>query len=374
MSRATRSTIRKFRPRLGVLILGLCAMLSSFAESVETHHDLLAFVSIEGFTNMSDPLQSVDNNYLLPMVDVLYAYNWKDFRFLSEYVLSSEESEIERFQLGWQASQQTMMWFGRFHTISKYWTTEFHHGQLMQTSISRPGIEEWEDESGPMPSHITGLFIAHEVDRGDQSIINLDLAAGLGPVFDNNQLVPFDILNPGSENDLSLNLRASYQPDALSANRFGILMGWNKLPVLHASHPDLPGITAINQFSAGAFVDWHWDRLRVISSWMYINNDLKYSDGTMKDHFVAGYLQGEYQTFPDWTFFGRVETGFGEDNSPYLELLPAFAAHRAMLGLRWDFVDRQSLAMEVATTSLQGKDSGHENLTELRFQWSAVLP
>jgi hypothetical protein len=72
--------------------------------------------------------------------------------------------------------------------------------------------------------------------------------------------------------------------------------------------------------------------------------------------------------------FGRAETSFGEDSSAYLQLLPAFIAHRLMIGARWDFADSHALTMEVADTSTQGDNLEHDSFKELRIQWSAVFP
>ncbi len=339
----------------------------------ESQDDLLFFLSVDSFDNLSDPVPNIDNSYIRPNADVLYAYTNGSFRFLGEYLWSSTESEMERFKLGWQVTDQTMIWFGRFHTSAKYWTTEYHHGQFMQTSISRPGMEEWEDESGPMPSHITGFSIEHEIIRANQSAIDFGLAAGLGPVFEGEQLMPFDVLDPGTEHELSFNANVVFRPDALSENQVGLMASWNDIPVVSGSSPNLTDIRRIEQTTFGIFADWRWDSWRLITSWTYFENIVTSVNSATRDSFTAGYLQGEYKQSRNWTIFGRTEIGFGEDNSSFLNLLPAFIAHRHMLGLRWDFTDKQSLTMEVADTSTQSQGPDHNNFKELRFQWSAVF-
>lgn len=363
--------ISQLLPVLALCSIGLTASPQSYAES---QHDLLLFLSVDTFDNLSDPVPSIENSFVRGTGDVLYVYNNGPFRFLAEYIWSTTESEMERFEFGWQASDQTMIWIGRFHTTAKFWTTEYHHGQFMQTSISRPGVEEWEDESGPMPSHVTGISVEHKIERADQSAFNIGLAAGLGPVFEDEELEAFDVLNPDDGHDLSMNIRLAYQPDALSRNQVGILLGWNNIPVVSDSNPNLADLEEIEQLTAGIFVDWHWDAWRLTSSWTYFDNKLFSVDSTEHDDFIAGYAQGEYKANDDWTLFGRTEIGFGEDKSPYLRLLPAFIAHRNMLGVRWDLVDKHSLTAEIADTSTQGDGTSHNNFKEIRFQWSAVFP
>jgi hypothetical protein len=94
----------------------------------------------------------------------------------------------------------------------------------------------------------------------------------------------------------------------------------------------------------------------------------------VNDDFVLAYIQGEYQATDDWTIFGRTEFGLGEDESPYLQLLAAFIAHRNMIGVRWDFADSQGLTLEVADTAAQGDSVEHDSFKEIRIQWSAVFP
>ena len=94
----------------------------------------------------------------------------------------------------------------------------------------------------------------------------------------------------------------------------------------------------------------------------------------MRDDFILAYLQPEYELNEKYTLFGRVDIGFGEDLSPFLRMLPAFVAHRNMVGARWDILDQQALTIELADASSQGDGLVHQNYKEIRVQWSAVFP
>jgi hypothetical protein len=254
------------------------------------------------------------------------------------------------------------------------WTTEFHHGQFLQTSISRPGLEEWEDESGPMPSHITGLTLEHDIERSNNSTIGISLAAGLGAKFEGQELVPFDFLDSKSDHDFALNYRMTYRPDLLSINQIGIALAWNDISVISESSPDLTDLRAIRQTTISLFADWSWADWRLLTNWVYFHNEMRYFDTNIDDKFASSYVQVEYKTANDWTLFGRAEFSISEDDSRYLRLLPDFISNRYMLGLRWDFADTQSLTLETAKTKTQGVDGIHNRFNELRFQWSAVFP
>lgn len=335
--------------------------------------DLLFFLSAEGYENLSSSVAGIEDSFLRPSADILYTTNSDKFRFLGEYFLSSKESELERLQAGWQVGDQAMVWLGRFHNISNFWSTEFHHGQFMQTSISRPGLAKWEDDGGPTVSHITGLLLEYEYARSDESALAFEFAAGLGPKLISQEMQPFDLLDPQSGHDLSLSYRMAYRPDVLSTSQIGLTMGWNEIQVESASNPNLANLRDIQQLTISLFADWRWANYRLITDWTYFNNKLRPVNSAVTDEFVLGYLQVEYQASRDWTLFGRGETGFGEDNSPFLSLLPPYAVDRYMLGVRWDLADTHSLALEIADVSTQGSNSTRNNFKELRVQWSTVI-
>lgn len=370
--RRTRSPKWRCSTGLGALLLTM--LVSNQAARAESQHDVLAFLSIEGFDMFSASDPELEEFDVRATADLLYTYNSDRFRFLAEYIWSDTESEMERMQAAWVVDDKTTLWFGRFHTISNYWTTEFHHGQFMQTSISRPGLEEWEDESGPVPSHVTGAWLEHVFSLQDQSALNLGLSAGIAPKFEGQELLPFDVLDPASGHDLAVSARLVYRPDILSSNQVGLTMSHNDIAVVSESSPQLFDLDSVTQKTIGLFANWDWRSWRFASNFVYFDIDLNYQSGDADDDFLLGYVQAEYQVNDDWTAFGRTEFGDGEDGSMYLRLLPAVIAHRQMLGVRWDFADSHSLTLEIADTSRQGDDFEHDHFKEIRFQWSAVFP
>ncbi len=365
---------RRRSSRMIVVPLLLATIFASLDIRAESQHDALVFLSLEGNRMYSSQNPALDGSDHRATVDLLYSYNSDRFRFLAEFILSNTEGELERVKGAWRIDDRTLLWLGRFHAISNYWTTEYHHGQYMQTSISRPGLEEWEDESGPMPSHITGLSLESDFALGDKSGISLGLAAGLAPRFDGDQLVAFDVLDPESGHDVSLSGRLVYRPDILTMKQIGIAVAHNEIAVVSDSNPNLADLNAIRQSTIGIFSNWHWQDWRLSLNWVYFDIEMQYQDADVDDEFLLGYVQGEYEASEDWTVFGRVELGHNEDLSPYLQLLPSVIAHRHMIGVRWDFADSHGLTLELAETSTQGAALEHDNFKEIRVQWSAVFP
>jgi len=342
--------------------------------AAESQQEILFFPSIDTFDPFDESDSTEIDNFLRASLSVLYSYSGDKFRFLGEYLWSSTEAELERFKAGWQAQDNTMLWLGRYHATAKYWTSEYHHGQFLQTSITRPSLEEWEDESGPTPSHVTGLSLEHDYQREDESAFSFAFSAGLTAKFEGEELVPFDFLDPRSGHGPGVNFKVTYRPEFLSSLQAGFLSARHEIRVVSEASPSLVDLNEIKHLTVGGFVDWRWKDLRLISSIVYFDNVLDYVDEDVSDSFWLSYVQFEYEFGDDFTFFGRTDNGFEEDNSPYLRLLPAFIAHRHMLGLRWDVASFHSLTVEVADTSRQGEGLDYDNFKEIRFQWSAVLP
>jgi len=371
----SRMTIhnRKYRPAVAALCLLLVTPTAVLAQG-KAQHELLLFPSIQGLDtqNESDPV--VRDSDLHVGTSILYSYSGDHFRFLGEYLASTHETELERLKAGWGVANNAMFWFGRFHVPSRFWINEFHHGQYMQTSITRPSLEEWEDESGSTPSHITGLLYEFEQIRANDAAIEYAFSLGLAPRFADQKLVPYDLLDPHSGHGLSVNAKLAFKPKFFDAMSYGLLLSWNEI---NAELPALPAPTdldRIEQLTAGFFVNWRWRDLRLVSSAIYYDQKLRYFGGTVHDNFALAYVQPEYEVTGDVTLFGRVDAGIGEDNSVYLRMLPAFASHRNMLGVRWDFADFQALTFEFADTSRQGAGDSHLHRKELRLQWSGAFP
>ncbi len=340
----------------------------------ESQHQFVFFPGIDTFDTFSESSDVVDDSFERLSADVLYSYSNERFRFLAEYLWSSSESELERLQAGWQLNDNSLLWFGRVHSPARYWMSEFHHGQFLQTSITRPSLEEWEDENGSTPSHITGVMLESDKYLDGEAAINYVISAGLAPKFKGEELMPFDMLDPESGHGLSVNLRVGYQPSVFGPLKLGLVASWNEIDVVPDSNPALLDLDTIDQFSIGFYGDWQWEKLRLISSVVYYDHNIKSVNGTESDRFILGYLQPEYQISEDVTIFGRIDNAGDEDNSTYLRLLPGFVSHRHMIGARWDFRDDQSLKFEIAETSQQGEGLGHDHYKELRFQWCAVFP
>ena len=71
------------------------------------------------------------------------------------------EYEIQRYWIMREFSDSLRVGIGRFHTPLGYWSRHFHHGILLQDTVSRPFILSFEGSiNAIMPMHMIGECIS----------------------------------------------------------------------------------------------------------------------------------------------------------------------------------------------------------------------
>lgn len=357
---------------LGVAIFQGHAQAADHMTTAPPASGLLFFLSAEGHHfSGRDPTNNDLNEDALVSSDIVFTVTHDRFRLFGEYLLSSREHDLERFQLGYEAAADTLIWLGRFHQPASAWNTEHHHGRYLQTAITRPSVELWEDEGGILPQHLTGALIDSRWPLAGTSGLQFSIGAGLAPRIEADDLAPFDVLTPYAEGrKVSWTGRVAFVPDFVGPTQFGLLAGRHRLPVVDAGVASMLNATLVRQDIFGAFATWHSEPWQVAAT-VYDVHVAFSGAGTMtRERFAAGYVQVE-RTLPyRLTAYGRVESSSDAGRSRYVAVLhQGFELRRTTAGLKWDFRPRQALTVEGARgTTLLGQR------TELRVQWSAALP
>ena len=84
-------------------------------------------------------------------------------------------AEVERMIIRFDQSDRFKVSFGRYHTPVNWWNTAFHHGQWLQTTISRPEMIQFGGKF--LPVHFVGGLVEGSVPaRG----WNVNYQAGVG--------------------------------------------------------------------------------------------------------------------------------------------------------------------------------------------------
>jgi len=305
----------------------------------------------------ASPLDDDDYDFGL---DLFAAIENRGFIFLGEALLTRNEQEIERLQLGWRFGE-SKAWLGRFHNPIGYWNTQFHHGAYLQTSITRPAIVDYEDDNGVLPMHLAGLLI-EGIKEHDNRGLGYAIAIATGPELA-DELEPLDVLSPAAGSQgLALAINVYRQPVVYGPNQYGLFANYNEIPARER------GLEEIRQTIAGGYWNWESDFWRLIGSAFYVRNRISQEDVDQVDDFVAGYFQAEKSLNDDWTVFGRVEKTFASDNDAYLALFPDNAQEKILGGLRLYLFNRHAVTLEIS--------SNHEQdgrYRQFMLQWAAMF-
>ena len=313
-----------------------------------------------------------DDTYI--NADVLFAAASRHLRVLGELFLSPKEHDLERMQFGYEFVPDTVLWVGRFHMPASAWNSEHHHGRYLQTSITRPFIERWEDEHGLIPQHITGALFETRQGIGSESALQFATGMGASSSWGEQQYEPVDLIgeNPGHHR-FSVSARLAYMPLYEGTSSAGFLFARDQL---YSTAPQF--LNALDSAHvllnlSGAYLDWSFAQWRVMGVDYYV--DINVDQNAHSESFMSGYLQVERLLPLKLTAFSRIEGSARMQESRYVAMFETYdgdvdiALHREALGLRWDFARRQALTIETSHVVTLGS---HSN--EVRLQWSGVIP
>ncbi|MDB6104291.1 MAG: hypothetical protein JWO52_4290 [Gammaproteobacteria bacterium] len=354
-----------------LLVVAALAFQSVRADPLQYEFLLLPSVEAGGVFDRKAPETEVRDEVI--RADLLLSLQKGPFKLFGEYLKSDHEGDLERFQLGWQLSNDTVIWVGRFHQPSSVWNHEHHHGQYLQTSITRPSIDEWEDLGGVLPQHFTGVLVESSKAVADAWRLRTALAAGIAPQLGGKGMEPFDLLHPDSErHKLGFQARVSLHPGDFTETGFGILAAYDDMPGVglepgNVSTTALLGLDHVELQLYGLFGTYAATAWKLFGTAYYADAQLFYTGSRIKDSFTVGYLQFERRVVRDLTGYVRWEDSISAGHA-YLELFDRYARSRHVAGLRWDFAQRQAISVQFADTHKL-----HGRYSDIRLQWSAAF-
>jgi hypothetical protein len=84
-------------------------------------------------------------------------------------------AEVERSIIRFEHNDHLKVSFGRYHTPINYWNTAFHHGQWLQTTVSRPEMTQFGGKF--IPVHFVGALVEGATPAGG---LNFNYNFGVG--------------------------------------------------------------------------------------------------------------------------------------------------------------------------------------------------
>jgi hypothetical protein len=161
--------------------------------------------------------------------------------------------EVERLIVRFDHSDKLKVSFGRYHTPVSYWNTAFHHGQWLQTTITRPEMIKFGSQF--LPVHFVGGLVEGSVPAGGW---NLNYKGGIG---NGRSTVISRAGDAGDSNDSRAWLgNVFFKPDAPYGLEFGASVYGDDVSV-----QDLSGSTpSVDEQIVGGYLAWHKENPEVI--------------------------------------------------------------------------------------------------------------
>lgn len=268
-------------------------------------------------------------------------------------------TDLERVQLGYTFNDQATVWMGRFHTPYGYWNTGFHHGQQIQTALSRPKFIDFEDKGGILPAHSVGLWGTGSK-KLDDGKISYDLYLANSSKIATNVL---SMNNSGTTHQsMMVGGNVGY---SFSGNLQGLKLGGHGLRGTVLDDVAAPNTTTLNMLGGYAFYDRDdWES--IAEYYRFDNKDVSGSTGSHKSW--AAFVQLG-RNFGNWTPYGRFEKTLLDQADNYFSQQTSGASYvRPVLGIRYDLNPKAALKLQINHTRVT--DRAPESYNEAQVQYA----
>lgn len=279
------------------------------------------------------------NGFSIEVVDLLMTSALTErFSVLAETTFEAQEEggfvlEVERLLLKYRASDEFTVSAGRFLTSIGYWNTRYHHGEWLQTSIDRPEVLDFEDDTGMLPTSNVGVSFkgAFYMDRAAVDY-TFEIANGLGPT----PAVPQVELDANDAK--AVNLAIGVEPTSVPGLRLGGGFYFDKIPEnTDASLGNVHGeiderITSL--FCAYNDIDWE-----TMGEYFWIDQE---EAGVSADS--SGWYVQVGRHYGDWTPYVRVDAVNRSDQNTYFDTADDGFTHA--IGVRRDLGKHVALTLQ----------------------------
>jgi hypothetical protein len=259
--------------------------------------------------------------------------------------------EVERLILRYDLDDYFKISFGRYHTPINYWNTAFHHGQWLQTSISRPEMTQFGGSF--IPVHFVGTLVEGALPAGGLNL-NYDFGIGNGRGQIISRAGDFSDIN----NNRAWLANLFVKPDQL----YGLQVGGS---VYRDELSPANGLAGREWIQSGHIV-WLKETPEVIAEFANVTNS--YFNGVTA-HSQAFYVQTAYRL----PWFGKLWKPyyrFEQIHVPKADallapLVPTFSG--STVGVRYDFASFAAFKLEYRNYQRRGLPTINGIFTQTSF-------
>lgn len=293
---------------------------------------------------------------------------------------SEVEAEVERMWVRYEVSNAFQIAAGRFHTPLGYWNRTYHHGSLIQDTVTRPFFLEFEDHHGVLPLHVIGLMATGEAWAGVGTLRyelmvgngqSLDSEAGFDPALDDRP--ELDPNNLGDLNDdKSVGARLSLRSDrGWQVGGFGLKQAVAESGSLADGALVATGETLVDQTLLGFDVRYEAARFGFLGEYFHLDHDST-AGGAGSHSATAFYAQTWFNLSEKWQLIYRFSSLATDELDPYFRLLAVGEQDHNVLTLGYRMDEVSVVRLEV--DRLAAGSPALADATTIRAQWAFLIP
>ncbi len=353
----------------GLLLAGLPA-----AHAVE-------FGAFGDISYQGDTADNSRNSFMLGGLD-LYATQDIDnkTRIFVEYVFEDPGDgfviDLERLSITRAITPYFSIGAGRFHTPLGYWNATYHHGALIQDTVSRPAFLDFEDGEGAiLPMHVVGLLATGNYElSGGKLRYDLSIANGSSMNTEPGNFPPeIDVNNSSDPNEQkTIVLRLTYDLPRLPLQLgvFGMSNGIAESGDVANGASAGFGNDLVNQTLYGFDARYDNGHFDALGEFYFFSNDDKV--GATGSHDASAYfVQVAYRVTEKLKPVYRYESLDFSAADPYFQYLGTAEGSRHVVGLRYDLDDSNALKFEI--NRRQPSAPGASDETGYALQWAFLM-
>ena len=302
------------------------------------------------------------------------------------------EADVERFSVTRTMHSLFSIGMGRFHNHLGIWSQNFHHGSLIQDTITRPFFLEFEDSHGGIfPNHIVGIQFSGESEMWSYQLSyansnGIDTTGAESHSGDST----LEVINAHDpSNEKSFVARIAVKPNFLVSEVGFFYMSNNVLELGQEDEGEDHfldyGETLFDQQIAGFDLRYTGEKFYTFFELFYMiiddnqninaNTPVPAPPATLitpnseSYSALAYYLQMGFHITETLSLVGRYESLDYDANATYYELLDIPRENRVVLALNYKIQESNSLRLEFNTANPEGEDTTNT----LAMQWFFIL-
>lgn len=277
--------------------------------------------------------------------------------FLAETVVEADQGtnefgiEPERLLLDYSVNDHLNLVFGRYHTGIGYYNTAYHHSALLQTTLGRPFLFEFEDGGGVLPIHNVGISATGVA----WSKPGLHYIAEVGNGRSARTTISNPVQNVTDENNgKAVNLGFFFRPDAWPGWQFGFSEYHDHLTPLAP-----PNVTE-NIFST--HLVFHNSVFEVLNEGVLLRHTL---DGDLGTTNIPAFYSQVSRRFGNYRPYFRYEYMNVPASDPLYS--DVGLQHGPKAGLRYDVSESAAFKVEFGRTLRRNQSPVNSVGTQLSF-------